>query len=240
MAVLQDHQTVLPADHRPAEAAGRVLDDESGSDHQIGAGDLVPALPAAGEDIGAIAVAGGCHPGRLGDVVSDWLDLVPELAMFPLGSPLFPHMPLRLQVFEPRYLQMLAELIEARTVRFGVVLIERGTEVGGGEQRFDIGTVAEVADLDAQSGLVRLVAHGGSRFRVHDWLTDAPYPRAEVLELPDLEWSTDQQDLRDQAEALVRRSLAKASEFADDLWPSDIELSDDPVAAAWHSRPSPR
>ena len=165
--------------------------------------------------------------------MSDWLDLVPELAMFPLGSPLFPHMPLRLQVFEPRYLQMLAELIEARAVRFGVVLIERGTEVGGGEQRFDIGTVAEVTDLDAQSGLVRLVAHGGSRFRVHDWLADAPYPRAEVIELPDLEWSTDQQDLRDQAEELVRRSLAKAIEFTDDLWPSDIELWDDPVAAAW-------
>ena len=153
--------------------------------------------------------------------------------MFPLGSPLFPHMPLRLQVFEPRYLQMLAELIEAKEVRFGVVLIERGTEVGGGEQRFDVGTVAEVTDLDAQDGLVRLVAHGGSRFRVHDWLADAPYPRAEVVELPDLEWSADQQALRDQAEQLVRRTLAKASEFADDLWPSDIELSDDPVAAAW-------
>ena len=193
MAVLQDHQAVLPADHRAAEAAGRILDNKAGRDHQIGAGDLVPALPAAGEDIGAVAVAGGCHPGRLGDVASDWLDLVPELAMFPLGSPLFPHMPLRLQVFEPRYLKMLAELIEARAVRFGVVLIERGTEVGGGEQRFDVGTVAEVTDLDAQDGLVRLVAHGGSRFRVRDWLADAPYPRAEVVELPDLEWSTDQQ-----------------------------------------------
>ncbi len=153
--------------------------------------------------------------------------------MFPLGSLLFPHMPLRLQVFEPRYLQMLAELIEAKEVRFGVVLIERGTEVGGGEQRFDVGTVAEVTDLDAQDGLVRLIAHGGSRFRVDDWLADAPYPRAEVVELPDLEWSTDQQPLRDQAEQLVRRTLAKASEFADHLWPSDIELSDDPVAAAW-------
>jgi Lon protease-like protein len=166
-------------------------------------------------------------------VASDWLDLVPELAMFPLGSPLFPHMPLRLQVFEPRYLQMLAELIEAKKVRFGVVLIERGPEVGGGEQRFDVGTVAEVTDLDAQDGLVRLVAHGGSRFRVRDWLADAPYPRAEVVELAELEWPADQQPLRDQAEQLVRRTLAKASEFADDLWPSDIALSDDPVAAAW-------
>ena len=158
---------------------------------------------------------------------------MPELAIFPLGSPLFPHMPLRLQVFEPRYLTMLAELIEAKEVRFGVVLIERGPEVGGGEQRFDVGTVAEVTDLDAQAGLVKLVAHGGSRFRVQQWLADAPYPRAELVDLPDLQWSADDQALRDHAEQLVRRTLAKASEFADDLWPSDIQLSDDPVAAAW-------
>jgi len=32
---------------------------------------------------------------------------------------------------------------------------------------------------------------------------------------------------------LTRRTLTKASEFADNLWPSDSELSDDPVAAAW-------
>ena len=34
------------------------------------------------------------------------------LPMFPLGSVLFPYMPLRLRVFEERYLIMLTELVK--------------------------------------------------------------------------------------------------------------------------------
>ena len=80
--------------------------------------------------------------------------------MFPLGSVLFPHMPLRLRVFEERYLLMLSELIQAEDARFGVVLIERGFEVGGGEHRFDIGTVAQIVQLGAEDGCVGLTAQG--------------------------------------------------------------------------------
>ena len=39
--------------------------------------------------------------------------------------------------------------------------------------------------------------------------------------------------LREVAEQLVRRTLAVASEFAENVWPSDVELSADPAAAAW-------
>lgn len=56
------------------------------------------------------------------------------LPMFPLGSVLLPGSPLPLQVFEPRYRAMLDDCL-AGDQRFGVVLIERGFEVGGGEQR---------------------------------------------------------------------------------------------------------
>ncbi|MFI5429856.1 LON peptidase substrate-binding domain-containing protein [Aeromicrobium sp. UC242_57] len=56
-----------------------------------------------------------------------------------------PAMPLSLRVFEPRYLQMLQDILPDQTAEFGVVLIERGQEVGGGEKRFDVGTVAQVA-----------------------------------------------------------------------------------------------
>ena len=34
------------------------------------------------------------------------------MAMFPLGSVLFPHMPLPLQLFEPRYLMMLGQALD--------------------------------------------------------------------------------------------------------------------------------
>src|ERR1700716_2301802 len=63
--------------------------------------------------------------------------------MFPLGNVLFPHAQLSLHVFEPRY-RALAEACLAGDGEFGVVLIERGSEVGGGDTRFSIGTVARI------------------------------------------------------------------------------------------------
>jgi uncharacterized protein len=155
------------------------------------------------------------------------------MPMFPLSSVLFPYMPLRLRVFEERYLIMLAELLKNEDAQFGVVLIERGWEVGGGEQRFDLGTIAEITQLGAQEGVVGLVAQGGRRFDVTQWLKDAPHPRAEISEIADLEWDIGLWQLREETEQLVRRTLAVASEFAGNVWPADLELSPDPAAAAW-------
>ena len=153
--------------------------------------------------------------------------------MFPLGSVLFPHMPLLLRVFEQRYLVMLARMLEEESTQFGVVLIERGQEVGGGEQRFAFGTLARIAQLGEQEGVVALVAEGEHRFEVVEWLEEAPYPTAVIRELPDLEWDESLRPLRAQAESAVRRTLALASEFSDLPWASDVELAEDPVAAAW-------
>lgn len=156
-----------------------------------------------------------------------------EIAMFPLGSVLFPHMPLMLRVFEERYLVMLARMLESETTDFGVVLIERGQEVGGGEKRFGFGTVARIAQLGEQEGVVALVAQGERRFEVVEWLEDDPHPRAVIRELPELDWDDSLLPLRERAESAVRRTLALASEFSDLPWSSDVELSEDPAAAAW-------
>ena len=153
--------------------------------------------------------------------------------MFPLGSVLFPHMPLQLRVFEQRYAIMLADLFRTDRREFGVVLIERGQEVGGGEQRFGRGTVAEITEVRAEGDMVLLAARGRRRIDVTEWLPDAPYPLAEVRELPELQWRGQLLPLLQQAEQLVRRTLALASEFAEQVWPSHVALSDDPVAAAW-------
>ena len=88
------------------------------------------------------------------------MDDVVELPMFPLGSVLFPAMPLALRVFEPRYLQLLQDVLPAEAPEFGIVLIERGQEVGGGEKRFDVGTVAQVADIKVADGYLSLVGEG--------------------------------------------------------------------------------
>jgi uncharacterized protein len=153
--------------------------------------------------------------------------------MFPLGSVLFPNMPLRLRVFEERYLIMLSDMLRAERGEFGVVLIERGHEVGGGEHRFDVGTTAEITELGAQEGIVGLVAQGHRRFRVVEWLDDAPHPMAEVTELADFDWEPALAPRLEEAERVVRQTLAAASEFVESSWPPDVVLADEPVARLW-------
>ena len=155
------------------------------------------------------------------------------LPMFPLGSVLFPYMPLQLRVFEDRYLVMLSRILKDDPAEFGVVLIERGQEVGGGERRFRYGTVAQITELEASEGFVGVTAQGERRIEVIDWLTEEPHPQATVRDLAVLDWDDDLLPLRERAEQAVRRALAMASEFADQLWPSTVELSRDPAAAAW-------
>ncbi len=153
--------------------------------------------------------------------------------MFPLGSVLLPHLPLGLRLFEPRYLTMLADLLDAGELRFGVVLIERGQEVGGGDQRFGMGTVAHVVDAARSDRLIEIAAVGGDRFVVQEWLDDAPYPRARVRLVEPLVWDPSLAELRERTETLVRRALAVASEYSEQRFDPDVELAEDPVDACW-------
>jgi Lon protease-like protein len=156
-----------------------------------------------------------------------------ELPMFPLGSVLFPAMPLPLRVFEQRYLTMLHDLQVARPPEFGVVLIERGQEVGGGEHSFSRGTVALITEVTPADGFVGVLATGQDRIEVVEWLAESPYPLARVRRLPELEWDDACSERREQTELLVRRTLARAGEFEEQLWPSTTVLADDPVAGLW-------
>ncbi len=156
-----------------------------------------------------------------------------ELAMFPLGSVLFPGMPLPLRVFEPRYVAMLSSVLAEPEPEFGVVLIERGSEVGGGDVRFGVGTVARVVSVQQTVGSIVLVATGAARFEVVSWLQDDPFPRALVRELDALELDASTPAGLGAAEALVRATISRASEFVEVSWPADIELSPDLAQRIW-------
>ena len=156
-----------------------------------------------------------------------------ELAMFPLGSVLFPGMPLPLRVFEPRYVAMLSAVLGQTEHDFGVVLIERGSEVGGGDVRFGVGTVAHIASVEIAEGSIGLLATGGARFEVVRWLQDDPFPRAEVRELGLLEADASTVPALAAAEGLVRATLTRASEFVNLPWSPDIELSAEPAERIW-------
>lgn len=150
--------------------------------------------------------------------------------MFPLGSVLFPFVPIPLRVFEPRYLTMVGRLLDEDEPEFGVVLIERGPEAGGGDQRASVGTMARLVSAAARPDDLLIIAVGTRRVTVERWVDDDPYPQAELSTLPDLEWSEELAPLRTEAEAVVRRVIARVADPDSD---ADIELADDPVAAVW-------
>jgi Lon protease-like protein len=69
---------------------------------------------------------------------------------------------------------------------FGVVMIEAGREVGGGDLRSDVGVLARIVEhADLGGGRYRLRCILGERIRVTEWLEDAPYPRAHTVPWPD-------------------------------------------------------
>lgn len=150
------------------------------------------------------------------------------LAMFPLGSVLLPGMPVVLRVFEARFLAMLAEISVDGPAEFGVVLIERGSEVGGADVRFDVGTLARVVQLEPGEASVGIVAIGGRRVRVTHWLSDDPYPRAEVEVLPDLLWVDAHEPLLAETLEIVRSARHDLQADAEEL-----TLPDDAEAACW-------
>lgn len=154
--------------------------------------------------------------------------------MFPLGGVHFPYSVIPLRVFEDRYLQMLSDVLSADG-RFGVVLIERGFEVGGGDIRFDVGTLAEVrAVSDLEDGAKALVAAGLGRIRIDRWLADDPYPLAEVTLLGESDTGPHEEELLREATGLLHRLLAVASELGADTANFAPDMSDDPLVAGFH------
>ena len=103
-----------------------------------------------------------------------------RLPMFPLSAVLFPHASMPLHVFEPRYRAMMHDCL-AGDARFGIVLIERGSEVGGSDQRSALGTRGVITGAaELPDGRWVLEVQGEALIQVEEWLPDDPYPVALV------------------------------------------------------------
>jgi uncharacterized protein len=158
-----------------------------------------------------------------------------ELPMFPLGSVLLPGMALPLRVFEPRYRSMMGEVLADSPPRFGVVLIERGSEVGGGDVRAGVGCVATVlSHEELPDGQLLLLGAGSHRIRIERWLPEDPYPRATVTDWPDEPdvAPVDTARIVELTEEL-RDLVAGSAELSGERLPSDLEFSDDPGERVW-------
>jgi hypothetical protein len=169
--------------------------------------------------------------------------------MFPLGSVLVPGMILPLHVFEPRYRALVRDCT-AGDGEFGVVLIERGSEVGGGDARTDVGTMARIVQADElPDGRFAVGAVGMRRIRVTAWLVDEPYPRAEVADWPDVDVDGNGAvagegavappaatgALVEDVDGLLRRVGALRTELGEPAPPLDFSLAEDPLIAGYQA-----
>jgi Lon protease-like protein len=144
--------------------------------------------------------------------------------MFPLGAAVVPHQALPLHVFEPRYRALVRDCLAVDST-FGVVLIERGHEVGGGDTRFDIGCVVAIEQAEeTEDGRWGLLCRGRRRLRVLEWLEDDPYPRAEIEVLDDGPWTADASIALDSAVAALRHVVDLARELGGDVDPGVLDL----------------
>jgi uncharacterized protein len=153
--------------------------------------------------------------------------------MFPLATVVFPTTALPLHVFERRYQQLTHDVL-AGSGEFGICLISRGHEVGGGDERVSIGTRVrvELATPLADERWI-LVARGVDRVRVEHWLDDDPYPRAMVEPLPS-EGPPAPPAAVNQALCSVTALRRLQAECADGWTAPCVDVPiDDPASAPW-------
>ncbi|MGH9263101.1 MAG: LON peptidase substrate-binding domain-containing protein [Acidimicrobiales bacterium] len=156
--------------------------------------------------------------------------------MFPLGNVLLPSTAVSLHIFEPRY-RALARTCMDGDRRLGVVLIERGSEVGGGDVRFDVGTRGRIVEaVELEDGRWLMAVVGEERVRVRRWLPDDPFPRAEVVVCaddpagPGAAERLTRLDLALHAVLTLKAELGEAAGGA-----TTVELSPDPDLATWQA-----
>ncbi len=152
--------------------------------------------------------------------------------MFPLSTVLFPYDRLPLHVFEPRYRSLVTDCLAGDGL-LGIVLISRGSEVGGGDERFGVGTAACIESAGAQpDGRWHLVVRGLDLIRVTRWLDDGPYPSA-VVEDTGRSPAQDCDALR-VAQRELRRVRALLSELGEvPAVPAELSFGSTPDEIAW-------
>jgi Lon protease-like protein len=108
---------------------------------------------------------------------------MPTIALFPLNTVLFPGGPLKLRIFEPRYVDMVGRCMR-EDEGFGVALILEGVESGGPARTVTVGTLARIVDFEQlPGGLLGLTARGGERFRI-----ELVRQQSDGLNLADVDW----------------------------------------------------
>jgi uncharacterized protein len=111
------------------------------------------------------------------------------LPLFPLPNVvLFPKMPLPLNVFEPRYRKMVADVLASHKV-IGMTLLKPGWEADylGRPTLYPTGCAGHMEQCEPQpDGRFQIVLRGTSRFRIVEEHAGEPYRLATIEPLEDL------------------------------------------------------
>lgn len=114
------------------------------------------------------------------------LSVPAEIALFPLGTVLFPGGLLPLRIFETRYVDMVSRCMRQNET-FGVVLINAGSETSSQVETAAMGTSARIIDFQTlEDGLLGLLCRGETRFQIGQ-----RNQRSDGLNLAEVEWMPD-------------------------------------------------
>ncbi len=114
--------------------------------------------------------------------------MIETIALFPLSTVLLPHGRIPLQVFEPRYLDLVGRSLKHDS-GFGVVWLREGSEVFHSDPAFDarlaqIGTYAKIVDWDSlPNGLLGITIEGTQKFRLI-----SSCQQKDHLHMAEIEW----------------------------------------------------
>ncbi|MGB3184665.1 MAG: LON peptidase substrate-binding domain-containing protein [Ornithinimicrobium sp.] len=158
---------------------------------------------------------------------------MPVVPLFPLGTALMPGAFLPLQIFEPRYVVLLQDLLAGQPERdpaFGVVAIRKGHEVGeqgvgkhGLAALHTVGCMAHIVQAaDAGNDRYLVVSQGRSRFRLAALVeSPTPYFCGDVTWIEEVDGDSDEMHL------LGHRLRAAAADFRAEIGVDEPEIPDD-------------
>ena len=154
-----------------------------------------------------------------------------ELPLFPLQTVLYPGLPIPLHVFEDRYREMFARILDGER-RFGVVAIVKGRDVDAGATYHPIGCIAEVAEVHRhEDGRLDVAARGRSRFKIDGVAQAAPYIVAEVSTLAEVTGEAAEQRAVKVGRLFTMYVTTLLRMAGKQVEP--IDIPDDPVAASY-------
>ena len=149
-----------------------------------------------------------------------------SIPLFPLHTVLFPGGPLRLRIFEPRYLDMVSRCMR-EDAGFGVALIVAGQEAGGSAQTVEIGTLARIVDFEQlDDGLLGITARGERRFRIV-----RVHQESDGLNVCQVEWREDEARAEVPAQHAVLAELLRRA--IEQIGPAYGELTPAYEDASW-------